>query len=360
MALLRRAALLLLVLILALPGLTALARPARAAAPSTIGALDLIAGVNALRASHGLAPLKVHPSLMASAQGQADYMASLSLLSHTGPGGSLPIDRARAAGYGGGAWIAIAENIALFPQDTPNMLSAAVLQAWADDLHLNTMLNTGLQHAGAGIAVSNGMVYITLDTGWIAGPPLISETPTVSGTPPTRTPVTLIPYVRLLTSTPMPDGSVYHIVGYGQVLVNIAAAYGVKLNDLASLNRITPDKIYDGQKLLIRPSSTSGPPGQASAPNKGSSPTPPAASPGPPPDALADNGPGASLAFATPVPGLPPAALADALALAATPSPTVLLPAPPPPAPLTTNQIAILVTVACGVLGVILVSLRRK
>ena len=62
----------------------------------------------------------------------------------------------------------------------------------------------------------------------------------------------------------MPDGSVYHIVGYGQVLINIAAAYGVRPGDLAALNRITPDKIYDGQKLLIRPSSTPGPPGQAS------------------------------------------------------------------------------------------------
>ena len=50
----------------------------------------------------------------------------------------------------------------------------------------------------------------------------------------------------------MPDGAVYHIVGFGQSLIGIAGAYGLSVDDLATLNNINPDQIYAGQTLLIR------------------------------------------------------------------------------------------------------------
>ncbi|HEX7556010.1 MAG TPA: LysM peptidoglycan-binding domain-containing protein, partial [Leptolinea sp.] len=52
------------------------------------------------------------------------------------------------------------------------------------------------------------------------------------------------------------DGSVYHTVGYGQTLSTIAGIYQVDIKELIQLNQIEPDKIYSGQKLLIK---TAGP-----------------------------------------------------------------------------------------------------
>ena len=57
------------------------------AAPS---AADLIAAVQALRASKGLAPLIVEPTLMSAAQAHSDYQASIGTWSHVGAGGTVP------------------------------------------------------------------------------------------------------------------------------------------------------------------------------------------------------------------------------------------------------------------------------
>jgi LysM repeat protein len=342
---------LLVVLLGVFTPLAAFNRPAAAAA---ISPYDLIAAVNGLRAARGLSQLAVNSSLMASAQAHSNYQASIGNGTHVGPGGSHPIDRARAAGYGGGAYIAIAENITQNRENAPDILNKAIYQDWSDDLHMNTMLNTGLQHAGAGIAVANGMIYLTLDTGWVAGP--ASPTRAVSGTPPTQGPLptqgprpTAIPIVALITSTPRQDGSLVHVVGYGQVLVNIAAAYGVKPAEIAAWNAITPDAIYAGQRLLVRLPFTKTPPGfQAPAPaataSLRSSPTPTAASPSP---------------------DLPPSQTPTSLGAlsAATPASIQVSPTAEPTAPAqqpSATEIAILVTIACGVLGIIGVSLRRK
>jgi len=134
--------------------------------------------------------------------------------------------------------------------------------------------------------------------------------------------------VALVTSTSLPDGSVYHVVGYRQVLLSIATAYRVTPADLAALNRITPDQIYAGQKLLIRPSST---------------PTPTGA-PGQPP--------------ASPDPSPTAADLTPTLSA----SPTSAAPAEPANLfqQLSPTQIGILAVLACGLLAFILVSLRKE
>ncbi len=56
----------------------------------------------------------------------------------------------------------------------------------------------------------------------------------------------------LVTSTPAADGTVVHVVGYGQTLITIAQAYGISLNDLKGMNLLTSDEVYEGQKLIIR------------------------------------------------------------------------------------------------------------
>jgi uncharacterized protein YkwD len=124
----------------------------------------LVDAVNALRASRGLAPYVVNSTLTGIAQTQAEYMASSGDVTHTGPDGSRPYQRALAAGYaieGGYPPYFFSENII---STGGNMSPADAVQAWTgDDPHLNTMTSDMLQEIGAGVAVSGGNVYYVID-----------------------------------------------------------------------------------------------------------------------------------------------------------------------------------------------------
>ena len=75
-----------------------------------------------------------------------------------------------------------------------------------------------------------------------------SNTPT-SVPEPTSEPV--------IVSTPLPDGTVKHIIGGGQSLWTIAEAYNVTFVDLLELNDLEPDAIVKpGDELIISPSFT--------------------------------------------------------------------------------------------------------
>ncbi len=74
-------------ILLASLSLSATAKPAPMPQASSY---DLIAAVNALRASNGLPPLQTDGSLMAAAQSHADYQASIGSWTHTGANGSTP------------------------------------------------------------------------------------------------------------------------------------------------------------------------------------------------------------------------------------------------------------------------------
>jgi LysM repeat protein len=62
------------------------------------------------------------------------------------------------------------------------------------------------------------------------------------------------PFSQMLTSTPNADGSIAHVVKYGETLYDIAEAYGITLNDLISMNRLDPQNpaIFERQVLIIR------------------------------------------------------------------------------------------------------------
>ncbi len=64
----------------------------------------------------------------------------------------------------------------------------------------------------------------------------------------------LTPISSVVVSTPNPDGSIIHIVQYGQTLVMIAEAYGVPISQIRSLNGMPENisDIYEGQRLIIR------------------------------------------------------------------------------------------------------------
>ena len=56
------------------------------------------------------------------------------------------------------------------------------------------------------------------------------------------------------TATPMPDGSVIHVVQEGQALWNVAAIYGIELEELLKLNKLSTNSvIYTGDELVVKP-----------------------------------------------------------------------------------------------------------
>lgn len=227
-------------------------------AAQTEDAWGLIAAVNALRASYGLPPYEVDSALMAAAQAQSEWQKEIGTWSHSGPGGSRPHDRAVAFGYGGGAQVYVSENVAMGPNLTPQK---AVYELWQDAVHLETMISSFYRHIGAGVAASENMVYYTILVGTIAGeegsspsvPGQGNVTP-AAGVAPAATQLVVQP---IQIATPMSDGSIIHVVQWGQFLITIADAYGISLKELLALNGLNENTvIYPGDKLIIRLPST--------------------------------------------------------------------------------------------------------
>lgn len=212
-------------------------------------AYDLIGTVNGLRASKGLEAYKIDSYLMSYAQQHAEYMASIQSSTHTHSDGSV-------------AWESgIQENVA---EGTEGMITTSIVvyQIWSDWIHWHIMVDYASGDVGAGIALgSDGMVYYVLNVR--AGDtvqPVVPTTssgsvvPTSSGT---RT-ATLDLISLMIKSTPAADGSIIHMVGYGQSLWSIAEAYKIKIDQLRNFNSIPQDysTIYTGQELLIQPAFT--------------------------------------------------------------------------------------------------------
>jgi uncharacterized protein YkwD len=246
---------LLVCLLLPAPAVQAKKTPTETPAPAG-NAYDVIAAVNALRASRGLPAYKVNDALMASAQAHSEYMASIKTLTHAGADGAGPQQRAIAWGYGNGAHAFVSENIAyglnLSPQGAVNMWTG-------DNPHLLTMIGSSYQDVGAGVASDGTYTYYVLQAGYISGS-AAAQTP---GGPtatyaPVSTPGMAQPtsnYIQPVSvSTPQADGSIVHVVQSGQVLTWISEAYEVSLTELYQLNGLTADSvIYPGDKILIRP-----------------------------------------------------------------------------------------------------------
>jgi LysM repeat protein len=240
---------------------------------------DVIAAVNAVRAANGLPPYKVNDALMAAAQAHSEYQANLGSLTHSGADGSTPKQRAVAAGYGGGKTVFVSENIAM----GLNMSAQGAVNIWqGDNLHLDTMLSFSYQDAGVGVAVVEDVVYYTLDAGNISGnaaPPGQAPAESTQTPPATVQPAATLDASQIiqpiLVSTPLPDGSVVHIVQSGQFLINIADLYGISLEELLKLNGLTEKSIiYPGDELLIRPAQAS-PTVTATEASPSPTPTPP-------------------------------------------------------------------------------------
>ncbi len=217
-------------------------------------------GINALRAANGLPPLAVSSYLMQSAQNHANWIAAGNPGGHIGAGGSSAKDRALAVGYGEGLEVFVTENWARGVDLSVHDCIYSIYY-WNDAAHMGNMLTTWHNEFGAGVALDGqGMTIYIVNFGHVSGSaPLPVNTatpggPTVTPPGPTKTPIPLIQPIT--SSTPNPDGSVVHVVQFGQALYPIADAYGITLPDLLALNNLTEDSIiYVGQELIIVPAS---------------------------------------------------------------------------------------------------------
>jgi uncharacterized protein YkwD/LysM repeat protein len=250
----RRASSLLALLVFIAFGSTSLVHAESAQEPLQASSpYDLVNAVNALRASFGLSLYSINPILMATAQAQADFLASTGNMTHSGPGGIGFTERLLAAGYPLAGDLSLggfrAENITGGPESMP---AEAAVDRWTGDaLHLNTMISQNLTEIGAGVAVSNGRVYYVIDCARpiSAGDPPQFATLAAGGSIASEVPAVIIP---VSVSTPNLEGNVIHEVKPGQTLWQIAITYEVKIDDIKRLNNLLDNNIYPGNKLLIK------------------------------------------------------------------------------------------------------------
>ncbi|MEW5940735.1 MAG: CAP domain-containing protein [Chloroflexota bacterium] len=225
--------------------------------PQPVNGYDLIAVVNSLRASNGLPAYQINSILMSIAQTHSEYQASTGTVTHYGPGGTRPYQRALNAGYNVENALSnppgfFAENI----QAGSGLSAQDIVNRWMGDAeHQNTMLSPNLVDAGAGVACSGDYCYFTLDAGRQSGtpytPPPAGATLPAGGTPGSIGPV-------VIPNTPESDGSIKHTVREGETLFTIALAYGVTVDEIKRLNRLTSNIIYVGDVLIIRPPTPAG------------------------------------------------------------------------------------------------------
>jgi uncharacterized protein YkwD len=143
------------------PGATSVANQATAPAPNQVPTSPDTASfqdrvltlTNQFRAANGVAPLALNGLLAKSAQDYAVVMASVNVMSHTGPDGSDPGSRITAAGYSWSTW---GENIAE-GYTTPE----AVVNGWINSPeHRANMLNAAFHEIGVGYAMGTSPYWV--------------------------------------------------------------------------------------------------------------------------------------------------------------------------------------------------------
>lgn len=227
--------------------------PAKAAPQLTAG--EVFALINDYRAANGLQAFTQNNILMQTAQGQSDYQASIQQVTHGGPGGSRPRDRAYAAGYGDGQVIFISELITGGFDQTPD----GAMTWWKNSPEHNSyLLSPNYFELGIGVASdSNGRKYYTAVMGHIAGGTTYVPEETggglSAGPAATAAPV-MIPVIR---EEPRANGALVHIVRTGQALWTISAVYEVPIEQLYELNNLNSFSfIFPEDEIIIEPPGT--------------------------------------------------------------------------------------------------------
>jgi len=205
----------------------------------------LIGLVNGLRAANGLPPLIVNSILMGTANATATTMANNGSCSHIGD----VRGRVATAGYGSGSTVWATENIACGYSATIGDIQGW----WSDAAHMLPMTGAAYTDVGAAVFVSGGMSYYVLHAAYSTGGSTAGRSP---GSGSSTSPLVSQYIYGVVTSTPQTDGSITHVVEYGQALSSIAVAYGVTVAELQALNHLNGINIYVGDVLIIRAAPT--------------------------------------------------------------------------------------------------------
>ncbi len=229
-----------------------LAQPAKVQASGSVSGADMIALINGWRASYWTNSLIEVSTLDACAQWTAEEMASIGAKDHLKYlGYSETSTRCSEFGFGGGKLVYVTENWAA----GYNMDIDTLAGYWSDEAHMLPATMQQYTYVGVGIATaSDGMTYYILQAGAVTGEDMPAASDNTSDTSGNASATEdLSNYMNpVFTSTPNSDGSIYHVVQYGQTLFDIATNYGVGYDAIKNLNGLTDNTIYEGQSLLIK------------------------------------------------------------------------------------------------------------
>jgi len=145
-----------------------------------------------------------------------------------------------------------------------------IYSSWSDPVHWGILVYPSAKYIGVGITKIDGFIYYIVD---MAG---LYYSGGIPATIPTTAVTARIAPVQV--ATPQKDGSIIHEVKLGQAVWNIAAAYGISVEQILALNNLS-DKaiIVVGQKLIVQLPYTPTPPPTATL-----TPRPPTRTPVPP------------------------------------------------------------------------------
>lgn len=224
---------------------------------------EIFEQLNALRKRYGVGEIRFDEHLNTAAQRQAEYLAQIGKLDNYGSAGESAHERAADAGYGGDKAFTVAETSAQVWVDTD--AEYLIEQVWRKtQSSVQAIFSPDVRQVGIGYADApdKHRYYVLLLAGLDDGTDDYSMTrptydyrtpkPTASATPTPQ---------ELMTSTPNPDGGVYHVVQEGETFSEIALAYGLDWYTLSVRNNIklsdtTPVVIMEGQVLVIEPTFT--------------------------------------------------------------------------------------------------------
>ena len=210
---------------------------------------QIIALINAYRSEFGLPGYTQNAILMQTAQGQADYQASIGSVTHAGPNGSRPRDRAYAAGYGNGEIVFISEIIYGATTAGPD---TAVNWWKTSQIHNDTMLASTYQEIGAGVASGNGRNYYTAVMGYEAGGAYVAPSSDGNANEQGEEIVAAPVIIPVVEATAQNDGRIIHIIRTGQTLWTLAAVYDVALASILDLNNMPENAVvHPGDEILI-------------------------------------------------------------------------------------------------------------
>jgi LysM repeat protein len=243
-----------LVILSPLVVVSASTNPQPAQAPP-FSASDVIAAINSYRTQNGLPALTTNALLNSLAQTQANYQASIDYVTHTGPDGSSPQDRAIAAGYGDGEGFYFSEII----YGGYNATADDAMTWWKNSsTHNYYILQATYVEIGAAIATSGSTTYFTAELAGSYSGSTSSTTGESGNSSSTSSESSVLPtpgniVIPVQKSTPNADGSIIHTVQEGQTLWTLAAVYEVELNTLLEINGFTTNTyVFPGDEILIQ------------------------------------------------------------------------------------------------------------